>query len=141
MRVYLKQLRGITTVAKSDSNHWVAMDGSEEFGGSRAASSPMELLLIALAGCTSADVISILNKMRVEYNHYEVIISAERAQKHPRVYTRIHIDYYVFGDQIKEESVQRAIELSQNKYCSISAMLKPSVDLSYSYHINEPIPE
>lgn len=141
MKVYLKQLNGITTVAKADSNHWVTMDGSEQFGGSRAATAPMELLLMSLIGCTSADVISIIDKMRLNYNKFEATVFAERAEEHPKVYTKIHIDYYVSGEDIKEESLKRAIELSQEKYCSISDMLRHSVDITYDYHINESVPK
>ena len=141
MKVYLKQINGITTVGKANSNHWIVMDGGEQFGGSKAASTPMELLLMSLAGCTSADVISIIDKMRLNYNKYEVLVSAERAEEHPKVYTKIHIDYYIFGEDIKEESFKRAIELSQEKYCSISAMLNKAVDITYAYHINKKIPK
>jgi len=141
MKVYLKQINGITTVAKADSNHWVEMDGGEQFGGSHAATAPMELLLISLVGCTSADVISIINKMRLNYNKFEATIHAERAEEHPKVYTKIHIDYYIFGEDIKEESFKRAIELSQEKYCSISAMLNKAVDITFAYHINKEIPK
>jgi putative redox protein len=141
MKVYLKQLKGITTVAKATSNHWVVMDGGEQFGGSKAATSPMELLLMSLAGCTSADVISIIDKMRLGYTKFEAIVTAERAEEHPKVYTKIHIDYYIFGENIKEESFKRAIELSQDKYCSISAMLNKTVAMTYAYHINKEIPK
>lgn len=141
MKVYLKQLRGITTVAKAESNHWVTMDGGEQFGGSRAATMPMELFLISLAGCTGADVIAIIDKMRLNYNKFEMVVSAERATEHPKVYTKIHLDYYLYGEDIKEESFKHAIELSQEKYCSITAMIKNSVEVTYSQHINEPLPE
>ena len=141
MKVYLKQIKGITTIAKGDSNHWVPMDGAEQFGGSRAASSPMELLLMSLAGCSSADVVSIIEKMRMKYDRYEVIVSADRTEEHPKVFTKIHLDYYIFGENIKEDSFKRAIELSQEKYCSVSAMLRQAVDISYSYFINEEIPK
>ena len=113
------------------------MDGNEKFGGSQAACSPMELLLMSLAGCTGADVISIISKMRVRYDQFEVVITADRADEHPKVYTNIHIDYYIYGQNIKEDSFKRAIDLSQDKYCSISAMLNKSVTITHAYHINE----
>ncbi len=140
MRVYLKKLQGITTVAKSDSNHWITMDGSEKFGGSRAASTPKELVLISLAGCSSADVISIIDKMRLNYNDYQVVVSAQESEEHPRVFTKIHIDYYFFGDEVKEESVKRAIELSMEKYCSVAGMLKKTVEITTGFFINKPVP-
>jgi putative redox protein len=141
MKVYLKQIEGLSLAARGESNHWVVMDGARQFGGSKAASSPMELVLMALAGCTSMDVLSILQKMRQSLSDYRVVVKAERAEEHPKVYTRIHIDYYFWGDQVEEKNVQRAIELSQTKYCSVSIMLKKTAELTYAYHINEPIPE
>ncbi len=140
MQVYLKQVKGITMAAKGNSNHWVMMDSEEAFGGSKAAATPMEMVLIALGGCTSMDVISITNKMRVNLDCFEVIISADRATEHPKVFTNIQIDYYFFGDNIKEVDIKRAVDLSQEKYCSVSAMLKSSVQLTYAYHINQALP-
>jgi putative redox protein len=140
MKAYIRQVKGITMVSKSDSNHWLVMDGSERFGGSRAASGPMEMVLMALGGCTCMDVISILQKMRTELDRFEMFINAERAAEHPKVFTKIHLDYFFFGSDIKEESVKRAVELSQEKYCSVSAMLASSADIIYKYHINESIP-
>jgi len=135
MQAFIKHLQGITFAGKANSNHWVMMDGSSKFGGSDAASGPMELILIALGGCTGSDVASILEKKRVKLDGFEMNISADRAQEYPKVFTKIHIEYVFYGDNIKTKDVERAIELSQEKYCSVSAMLKKSADVTYSYQI------
>ena len=134
---YLKQLKGITFAAKSDTNHWVMMDGSPEFGGSSAGSSPKELVLMGLAGCTSSDVINILNKKRVNLQNYEVNIKADVSDEHPKVFTSINIEYVFYGKDIKVNDVERAIELSQTKYCGVTKMLEKAVKISHTYKIVE----
>jgi putative redox protein len=131
----VKQLQGITFAAKSDSNHWVLMDGPENFQGSNAASRPKELLLFALGGCTSSDVIPILKKKRVPLQGYEVRITGNVREEHPQVFTDIHMEYVFNGEGINCADVERAIELSTTKYCSVSAMLRDSVKLTHSYKI------
>jgi putative redox protein len=134
---YLKQIKGITFAAKSDSNHWVTVDGSPEFGGSNAGSSPKELVLMGLAGCTSSDVINILNKKRVNLSDYEVNIKAEVSDEHPKVFTSINLEYVFYGKNINEKDVERAIELSQTKYCAVTQMLIKSVNITHTYKIIE----
>ncbi len=129
------QLKGIALAGKSDSNHWVMMDGRDESGGSAAASSPKELLLIALGGCTSMDVIPILKKKRIHLDGFEVHLSGNAREEHPQVFENIHMEYVFFGDDIVKTDVERAIELSTTKYCSVSAMLSGSVKLTHSYRI------
>jgi putative redox protein len=131
----VKQVQGVTLLGKSDSNHWVVMDGSDMFGGSRAGSSPKELLLLALGGCTANDVIPILKKKRVPVEHIEIHLTTKVRDEHPQIYTDIHIEYVVYGDGISPSDVERAIELSTTTYCSISAMLRPSVNITHSYRI------
>ncbi len=135
----VKQLRGITLAGKSDSAHWVMMDGGEPFGGSNAGSSPKELLLMALGGCTAMDVIPILKKKQAPVEGFEINLTATMQEEHPQVYTEIHIEYVIYGEKVKPEDVERAIELSTTKYCSVSAMLRPSVKITHSYRI-EPRP-
>ncbi len=133
----LKQLQGITFVGKTDSNHWITMDGPENFGGSDAGIRPKELLLLSLAGCTASDVASILSKKRVKLDNFEVQISAESTETHPKVYTKIHLEFMFFGKDIKENDVERAIELSQTTYCGVTAMLQKSIDITHSFTIKE----
>ncbi|USS41717.1 OsmC family protein [Thermococcus aggregans] len=97
--------------------------------------SPMKTLLLSVAGCTAIDVLMILQKMREPIENLEVEISGERREEHPRIYTKVHIHYRIYGD-VKEEKAKRAIELSQEKYCSVGAHLKLSgTEVTYSYEI------
>lgn len=136
MEALVKQVEGINFLGKSDSGHWVVLDGPSEFGGSEAGSSPMELVLIALGGCTGMDVASLLDKMRVEYDDLRLEVSAERKDEHPKIFTKIHITYRIGGD-VSEDKVEKAIEKSQNKYCSVSDILRNSAELTYDYEIIE----
>jgi putative redox protein len=136
-KAIVKQLQGITFVGKTDSNHWVTMDGPEGFGGSNAGIRPKELLLLSLAGCTGADVTTILKKKKVEVDSFEIQISAESTEKHPKVYTKIHLEFVFYGNDIKEKDVERAIELSQTTYCGVTAMLEKSIEITHSFTINE----
>ena len=97
--------------------------------------SPMKLLLLSVAGCTAYDVVMILQKMREPIEGLEVEISGERREEHPRIYEKVHLHYKVYGD-VKEDKARRAIELSQDKYCSASAHIKLSgAELTYSFEI------
>lgn len=133
----VKHIKGVTFTGKADSNHWVSMDGPEEFGGSNAGTRPKELILLALGGCTGSDVSVILNKKRIKYDSFEMNISAEMQETHPQIYTKIHIEFVFYGKGIPAEAVERAIELSQKTYCSVTAMLKNSVEITHSYKIIE----
>ncbi|MFC2088870.1 OsmC family protein [Calditrichota bacterium] len=136
MNAKVTQIKGVTFIGKASSNHWIAMDGPEEFHGSEAATRPKELILIGLAGCSGSDVASILNKMREKVNKFEIDVDAESADEHPKVFTKIHLTYKFWGDNLKESNIEKAINLSQDKYCSVTAMLKSSVEITYSYKIN-----
>ncbi|WP_010478188.1 OsmC family protein [Thermococcus zilligii] len=97
--------------------------------------SPMKLLLLSVAGCTAYDVVMILQKMREPLKGLEIEISGERREEHPRIYSRIHIHYRIYGN-VEEEKAKRAIELSQDKYCSASAHMKLSgTELTYSFEV------
>ncbi len=137
MDVEIKQLDGMTLIGKSGSNHLVTLDASEAVGGSNAAMQPMEMLLIALGGCTGMDVISILQKKRVPFNKVNMKLHADRADEHPKVFTRIAISFQIYGnkEKIKTIDVERAIELSSTKYCSASQMLNKTAQITYDYQI------
>jgi putative redox protein len=134
-KAIIKQLHGITLAAKSDSNHWVIMDGPAEFGGSDAGSRPKELLLAALGGCTGSDVVSMLVKRRAKLDGFEIHLTATERDEHPKIFTDIHIKYVFFGKGLDPADIEKAIELSTTKYCSVSAMLKGTVNITHSYHI------
>ena len=135
MEVTVRWINGMQFVGKTGSGHTVVMDTSTEFGGENMAPTPMELLLVALGGCTGMDVMSILRKMEVRCECMEINIRGERSDEHPRVFKKIELAYRVKGKDIPEDKVKRAVELSQEKYCSISAMLKRVADITYRVEI------
>ena len=132
---FIKQLRGITFAGKTNSNNWVMMDGPEDYFGSNAAIRPKEMLLLSLGGCTASDVVAILQKKRVNFSNLEVNISAEETEQHPKVYKTIFLEYVIYGKDVKAKDVERAIELSQTKYCGVTEMLRESVDIKHNYKI------
>jgi putative redox protein len=135
MKAIVKQVKGCSFIGKADSNHWVAIDTPKETCGLEAASTPIELVLLALGSCSGADVVSILNKKKVSLNGIEINIEAERTDNYPMVFTKINLEYIFYGKNIDSKHVQRAITLSQEKYCSVSAMLKSSVSITSSFKI------
>ena len=111
------------------------MDGPENFGGNDAGIRPKELILLSLAGCTGSDVVSILQKKRVKLNDFEINISAEMSDQHPKVYTDIDLEYVFYGENINTKDVERAIELSLSTYCAVTAMLQKAVNIKHTYRI------
>lgn len=138
-KAVVKQLQGITLAANSDSNHWIIMDGPSLFGGSEAGPRPKDLLLMALGGCTASDVIPILKKKRVPLEGLEIHLSGTVREEHPQIFTDIHLEYVIHGENINPNDVERAINLSTTKYCAISAMLKGIVNITHSYRIEHPL--
>lgn len=126
---------GMRFDGSAESGGAMTMDARPEHGGEGAGPSPMETVLLALGGCTGMDVISILVKMRAPLAGLEIAISADRADEHPRVFTRIALEYVFVGDGLRPEQVSRAVELSQERYCSVSAMLRKAAPLTYSWRI------
>jgi putative redox protein len=96
---------------------------------------PMEMLLLGVAGCTGMDVISILGKKRQKIDRFEVKVRGKRADSHPKVYTEIEVVYHLWGSQIDPRAVEQAIQLSEEKYCSASAMLSAMANISTQYHL------
>ncbi len=129
-------IKGVTFMGITDSKHWVPMDGPEKFGGSEAGIRPKELLLLSLSGCTGADVASILTKMREPFTRFEVDVDADTTEEHPKVYSTIRLNYKFWGEGLNPKNIEKAIDLSQNKYCGVTAMLQKSVNIEHSYVIN-----
>ncbi|MEO2076673.1 MAG: OsmC family protein [Bacillus sp. (in: firmicutes)] len=113
------------------SGHEIKMDAAPEVGGENTGARPTELLLNAVAGCTGIDIISILHKMRLEPTSFQMDVQGERADDHPKKFTTINIHYALEGD-LPEEKVVRAIQLSKDKYCSVSHSLSAEITASYS---------
>ena len=136
MQVTLQRVHGATFVARGESNHWIVIDTKPEFGGQAAAASPMELVLCALGGCSAIDVETILQKMHLHADRFQVDISAERRTEHPKTFAAIHLIYSFWGNELPLASLQKAVQLSQEKYCSVSAILKASAELTYEIRLN-----
>ncbi len=115
----------------------IDIDAAADVGGTSAGPQPIRLVLAALSGCTSMDVISILRKKRQDVTHFSVEVIGTRATEHPKVYTDIEIVYRVQGHNIDPEAVQRAIQLSEEKYCPVMGMLRASVNLHSRYEVVE----
>jgi len=109
MKAIVKQIQGCSFIGKADSNHWVSIDTKKEVSGSDAASHPMELMLLALGSCTGCDVVSILQKKKVSVDDFEIHIDAERTEEHPRVFTKIHLEFVIVGSGLNPVHLERAI--------------------------------
>ncbi|GAB2791276.1 OsmC family protein [Halomonas shantousis] len=136
MKASVKWTDGRQFVAESGSGHSVVLDGNPEHGGRNTGPRPMEMMLMGLGGCTSFDVIQILEKARAPVTDCVATLEAERFDGTPSVFTRIHVHFTVTGRGLKEAQVKRAVELSAEKYCSASIMLaQGGVEMSHSYEI------
>ncbi len=136
MEAKAKWVEGMKFVANSDSGHSIVMDASPDVGGDDTASRPMEVCLMSLIGCTGMDVIAILRKMEVQWDEFEVkAIDIERAPKHPKVFTKIKLLFTIKGDNVPEHLFEKAIRLSYERYCSVTAMLSKTAEITYEYKI------
>jgi putative redox protein len=123
-------------VGESPSGHSIVTSFSH---AKVTAPTPVELVLIALGGCTGADVVGILEKKRQRVTGYEIEVRGDRRAEHPRIYTRIEVVHKIRGHKVDPKAVAHAIELSETKYCSVSAMLTPAVTIETRYEITEEI--
>ncbi len=121
-------------VAVTPSGHAQVLDAK---GERSAAPGPLELLLIALGGCTAVDVVSILEKKRQKVTKYHVEVRGERREEHPRSFNRLEVRHVVTGQGVSPEAVRRAIELSTDKYCSVAATLRPAAEIVSSFEVLE----
>lgn len=137
MECTIKWVGGMTFLAETGSGHVVAMDGAPEAGGRNLAPRPMEMMLASAGGCTAFDVVLILKRSRQDVRNCEVKLVAERAETDPKVFTRIAFHYTVTGKALKHETVERAIHLSAEKYCSASIMLAKTADITHEFTIVE----
>ena len=137
MRATVKWLDGAAFVGESGSGHAMVIDGAPTAGGRNIGPRPMEMMLIGLGGCSAFDVVLILRKSRQAVTDCRVELEAERADTAPRVFTRIHMVFVVSGSELRESAVRRAVELSAEKYCSATAMLRTSVEITHEYRIEE----
>lgn len=133
--IRVKWVDGLRFVATDTMGHSIVTDSTKTAGGEGAGFTPLQLLLAALGSCTGIDLVDILRKQRQQIDDVEVIVSGQRVKEPPRVYSEIHIEYKIKGKNISEKAVQRAIQLSEEKYCSVGAMLRAKAQVSSSYVI------
>lgn len=126
---------GMTFLAETGSGHVVAMDGAPDGGGRNLAPRPMEMVLLGTGGCTAYDVVLILRKGRQDVRGCDVTLKSERADKEPKVFTKIHFHFTVRGRNLNPDQVERAINLSHEKYCSASIMLEKTAAITHSFEI------
>lgn len=120
-------------IGTSPSGHSITVDTKDVKG----APSPVELLLMAVGGCTASDVVSILRKKRQKVTNYRVEVTGERRDDFPRYFTKFHVHHIVYGRNVSEQAVAAAIELSDTKYCSVSATVRPTAEIKTSYEVIE----
>lgn len=137
MKARVKWIEGMSFLAEADSGHGIVMDGAPDIGGRNLGPRPMELVLMGAGGCSSIDVVMILQKSRQDVTDCQVELTAERADDHPKVFTRIHFHFIVTGRNLKPETVDRAIQLSAEKYCSATIMLAKTAEVTHDFEIVE----
>ena len=137
MKTQIKWMQDVSFKGKSESGHEVILDGPEELGGKGLGMRPMEMMLIGMGGCTSFDVVTILKRSRQQITGCIAEIEAIRADAIPKVFTSIHIHFLIKGIDLQKKAVERAVELSANKYCSASIMLGKSVKITHDFVISE----
>ena len=126
---------GMLFVARTGSGHVTAMDGAPDGGGNNLAPRPMEMLLAGTGGCAAYDVVLILKRGRHVVTGCSVKLEAERAETQPKVFTRINFHFTVTGQDLPFDAVERAVKLSHEKYCSASAMMEKTAELSYTIEV------
>jgi putative redox protein len=137
MKARVSWIENSTFLGESNSGHAVVMAASTTPGGVTTAPSPMEYLLLGTGGCTSVDVVMILQKGRNDVRGCECRLEAERAATEPKVFTKINMHFIVTGKNLKPDAVQRALDLSAEKYCSASIMLGKTAEITHSFEIVE----
>lgn len=137
MKTRITWLEAMSYVARSPSGHALVMDGPPELGGGNLGPRPMEMLLMGMGGCTAVDVVSILRKAQQDLRSCEIELEAERAATDPKVFTVIRVHFILTGNALNVKQVERAIELSAEKYCSASIMLGKTAQITHTFEIHE----
>lgn len=137
MKARVKWIEHMSFIGETGSNHAVVMDGAPENGGRNLGPRPMEMLLLGAGGCTAFDVVLILKKGRQAITDCVVELDAERAGEDPKVFTKIHFHYIVTGRDLNPVQVERAIQLSSEKYCSATIMLGKTAEVTHDFEIVE----
>ena len=137
MKARIKWIENVSFVAESGSGHALVMDGAPEGGGRNLGPRPMEVMLMGTGGCTAYDVVHILRKSRAPVTDCVLEIDSERAAEDPKVFTKIHFHFIVTGKGLKPAQIERAVQLSAEKYCSASIMLAKTAAITHDFEIRE----
>ena len=137
MKATVKWLDNMSFVGESGSGHSVVMDGPPDDGGRNMGVRPMEMVLLGMGGCTAFDVVLILKRARQQVSDCHIELEAERAPEVPKVFTRIHLKYFISGKSLDEKKVRRAVTMTADKYCSVSIMLSSCVEITHETIITE----
>jgi putative redox protein len=137
MQARVKWFENAAFIGETGSGHALVIDGPADIGGRNLGPRPMELMLLSVGSCSAVDVVHILKKARQPVTGCEVEVSGERAETDPKVFTKIHLQFLVTGRELKENHVRRAVELSAEKYCSASIMLKQSAQITHGFEVRE----
>jgi len=135
MEAKVKWVKGLEFVRESGTNHEIVMDADDKYGGTNKGMRPMEMLLVAIGGCTGMDVASILQKKKQQLNGIEIRVTGTNAETYPQKFTGIELQYIITGKDLQEAAVKKAIEASMEKYCSVKATLEGVAKINYSYTI------
>jgi putative redox protein len=135
MKSKIKLVDNMQFVATADSGHAVVMDAPPSVGGNNSGSKPSELLLMAFGGCSGMDVVSIVRKKKQDVTSFEMNVTGDTPDSHPRSFTGIHIEYIVTGRNLSEEAVKRAVELSLDKYCMVGTTIGKAAKITHSYKV------
>jgi len=137
MKARVKWIEGVAMLGESGSGHGLVMDGPPDLGGRNLGVRPMEMLLLGMGGCTQFDVLLILGRARQDVTDCVVELEADRAESDPKVFTRIHAHFIITGRDLSRRHVERAIQLSAEKYCSASIMLGASAEVTHDFEIRD----
>ena len=137
MKARVTLIEGMTWLGEAGSGHGIVIDAAPDIGGRNLGLRPMELVLLGLAGCTAVDVRLILQRGREQVTDCTVEAEAERAANDPKIFTKVHLAYRVVGRNLSTDKVRRAVELSSTKYCSASAMIAKTAEITHAIEVVE----
>jgi|SRR5208283_5256902 len=135
MNAKVKWVQGLQFAGESGTKHEIIMDADAEFGGKNQGMRPMELLLVAIGGCSGMDVASVLLKKKQQLDGLEINVTGTKAENHPQKFTDIELEFIITGKDIAEQAVKKAVESSMDKYCSVKATLEGVAKITYRYTI------
>jgi len=135
MKTRIKWVENACLIGEADSGHGVVIDGAPDIGGRNLGVRPMEMMLMGLGGCTAMDVLSILKKTRQNVTDCVIEVDGQRRDEYPKIFTQIHVHFIIKGYDLKDNHVKRAVNLSAEKYCSVSAMLGAMAQITHDYEI------